>query len=164
MNVFDSFEKKISGLSKTKLGKLYEQLEQKYLLAVYLYNDRKDTIEILSSEDNVKNYIKYKNEENKLQAMMNELNYNLKAIEQKLCNHNYIFIYDEVSDIYGTNKLYSCKCLDCEKEMFLNDKEVKHIHVAKTTKESPESLDEYWGIKEQIDNSSYMPLKKKLKK
>ena len=164
MEVLSSFEEKINNLSKSKLEKLYTQLKQKYIVALYLYNDKKETFEVLSSKDEVRNSIEYREDSKKIKSMIDSLDSNLKIIEQKLCKHNYLYIYDEVCNIYGKNKLYCCKCLDCEKEMFLNDKEIKHINTAKSTIESPKSLDIYWNIKKQIDYSNYLPFKKKLKK
>lgn len=157
----DSFEETINKLNKSKLEKLYEELEQKYLVALFLFNDRKNMLDVLSSNDNVREYIKYKEEENKLQNIMNSLNDKMRLIAQRLCKHDNIFIYDEISEMNGNNKIYSCKCLNCEKEMFLNNKDINKVSAIKATTESPKSLDEYWSIKRNKDNKR---LKRRLKK
>ena len=157
----DSFEEKINKLNKSKLEKLYEELEQKYLVALFLFNDRKNMLDVLSSNDNVREYIKYKEEENKLQNLMININEEIRLIAQRLCKHDNIFIYDEISDMKGNNKMYSCKCLNCEKEMFLNNNDINKVSAIKATTESPESLDEYWSIKRNKDN---IKLKRRLKK
>ena len=96
------YEKDLKKLSKSKLEELRNELFNKYLVALNLYEDRKNIINVLSEKDNVKKYISCKEEMNKLNNIINEIKRVIDLVDvilRSICKHKDLFVFDSISNV-----------------------------------------------------------------